>query len=293
MRYVTKNGDRRPFSKGILATSLDITGLPLDTRYEIVMEIDRELEGVDQIPSKEIGRRVRRKLLDNGLDHEERFYRVTRQLPYLEKPLVIMIGGVAGTGKSTLSIRLAHSLDITRIIGTDTVREIMRNMVSKELVPTLHESSFDVDNAVNAPFVDDPLVYGFNQQVGVVSTGVKAVIDRVVKEGENAIIDGVHMVPGSLEMNDRTDCFGFQYVLELQNVEEHKKRFESRAQWSNRDPQRYINRLEEIRALQDNIIKQAEENGATVLTNTSLEETIREILEDLTTELESEVNKDR
>jgi 2-phosphoglycerate kinase len=293
MRYVTKNGDRRPFSKGVLATSLDITGMSLDRRYEIVMEIDRELEGVDEIPSKEIKRRVRRKLLDQGLDQEEKFYRVLRQLPYLEKPFVVMIGGVAGTGKSTISIRLAHLLDITRIIGTDTIREIIRNMVSEELVPTLHESSFAVDNAVNASFVGDPLMYGFNQQVDAVSTGIRAVIDRVVREGENAIIDGVHMVPGSLGMNDRTDCFGFQYVLELPDVEEHKKRFESRAQWSNRDPQRYIDRIDEIRALQDNIIEQAGENGATVLTNTSMDQTIREILEDLTTELEPIVGNSR
>jgi len=54
MTDVRKDGNSHPFSKGLLATSLSITGLPLEERYEIVREIERELDRVAVVHSKEI-----------------------------------------------------------------------------------------------------------------------------------------------------------------------------------------------------------------------------------------------
>ncbi len=285
MTDVRKDGNRHPFSKGLLATSLAITGLSLEERYEIVREIDRELEGVEAVHSREIQKRVQRKLQERGLEREEKFYMVTRQLSRLEKPLFILLGGPAGIGKSTLSVELAHRLDINRIVETDTVREIMRNMVSAELVPSLYRSSFNADETVKADLVDDPLIYGFNQQVDVVSAGVKPVIDRGVEEGVNSIVDGVHVVPGYLGMSDRDDCHVFQYVLEVPDEAEHARRFQSRANTSNRDAGRYLENLGNIRALQQYIVEQGRKNGATIIANESVDQTIEEIMDDVTTEL--------
>lgn len=285
MTDVRKDGNRHPFSKGLLATSLAITGLPLEERYEIVREIDRELDRVEVVYSREIQQRVERKLRERGLQREEKFYRVTRQLSELEKPLFILLGGPAGVGKSTLSVELAHRLDINRIIETDTVREIMRNMVSAELVPSLYQSSFNADETVKADLVDDPLIYGFNQQVDVVSAGVKPVIDRGVEEGVNSIVDGVHVVPGYLEMADRDDCHVFQYVLEVPDEAEHARRFQTRANTSNRNAERYLESLEDIRTLQKYIVEEGKKNGATIIANESVDQTIDEIMDDVTTEL--------
>ncbi|WP_336364991.1 AAA family ATPase [Halalkalicoccus salilacus] len=289
MTDVLKDGNRHPFSKGILATSLAITGLPLEKRYEIVREINRELDRVEVVHSREIRQRVQRKLRERGLRREEKFYRVTRQLSKLEKPLFILLGGTAGIGKSTLSVELAHRLDINRIIETDTVREIMRNMVSTDLVPCLYRSSFNTDETVKADLVDDSLIYGFNQQVSVVSTGVKPVIDRGVEEGVNSIVDGVHVVPGYLGMADRDDCHAFQYVLEVPNQEEHARRFGARANTSNRNAGRYLENIEAIRTLQDYIVEEGKRNGATIITNESIDQTIEKIMDDVTTELGSVV----
>lgn len=289
MTDVLKDGDRHPFSKGLLATSLAITGLPLEERYEIVREIDCELDRVEEVHTEEIQQRVQRKLHKRGLEREEKFYRVTRQLQRLEKPLFILLGGPAGIGKSTLSVELAHRLDINRIIETDTVREIMRNMVSTELVPSLYQSSFNADETVKADLVDDPLIYGFNQQVDVVSTGIKPVMDRGVEEGVNSIVDGVHVVPGYLGMADRDDCHVFQYVLEVPDKAEHARRFQSRANASNRDAGRYLENLDDIRRLQKYIVDEGKKNGATIIANESVEQTVEEIMNDVTTELEPQV----
>ncbi len=64
MKRVSKEGREYPFSKGILASSLDITGLPLGKIYEIVEEVDDELKDAREVPSKKIKKKVREKLLE-------------------------------------------------------------------------------------------------------------------------------------------------------------------------------------------------------------------------------------
>ncbi len=288
---VVKEDSKYPFSQGILARSLNITGLSIDKIYEIVQEVNEEIEseGKKEIRSKEIKKIVRRKLLERGYEEEEKFYRVSREIRYLNRPLLIMIGGGPGVGKSTLSAELGHRLGINRVIGTDTIREIMRTMVTYDIFPNIHESTYMTDKSVSAPFVSNKLIYGYHQQMSLVNVGVKAVIDRGIEEGLNTIINGVHIVPGYLDLEENEDAWIFQYVLEVPDLDEHIERFKMRAEGSFRDPDRYIDRIEKIREIQEYTIEQAKENDARVVTNINMEATIRSIIEDIIKGLEEVV----
>ena len=48
----------------------------------------------------------------------------------LDVPLVILIGGATGVGKSTIATQLAARLGIVRVVATDAIREVMRAMFS-------------------------------------------------------------------------------------------------------------------------------------------------------------------
>lgn len=291
MIYVLKEDSRYPFSKGILATSLNITGLSIDKRYEIVQEVNEDLKEGDktEVRSKEIKELVRKKLLNRGYEKEEKFYRISREIRYLDKPLLVLIGGGPGVGKSTLSAELGHRLGINRVIGTDTIREIMRTMLTYDIFPNIHESTYMTDKSVSAPFVSNRLIYGFDQQVSLVNVGIEAVIDRGIEEGLNTIISGVHIVPGYIDFADNENAWVFQYVLEVPNLDEHVERFKMRAEGSHRDPDRYIGRMDEIREIQDYTIQQARKNDVRVITNINMEPTIRRIIEDIIIGLEQVV----
>ncbi len=294
MIQVTKEGVIYPFSKGILARSLSITGLTLDEIYEIVREINSKIEEEDlkEISSKEIKKMVREELLRKGYEEEEKFYRVSRKIRYLDKPLLILIGGGAGVGKSTISSELGVRLGINRIIGSDSIREIMREMLPYEIMPALHESSFSTHKAVEASFVKNKIIYGFDQQVRLVSIGVKAIIERGLKEGLNTIINGVHLVPGYLDIESGQESYVFHYVLDVPDQSEHEERFKTRAEGSHRDPERYIKNIDNIKKIQDYNISQAEQNNARVITNSDMESTIRKIMIDIINELEPVVENE-
>ncbi len=125
-----------------------------------------------------------------------------REVERLDVPLVILIGGTTGVGKSTIATQLAARLGIVRVVATDAIREVMRSMLSPELMPTLHTSSFHADLALREPGKSaDPLLLGFREQTAAVSVGINALIERAATEGTGIIIEGAHIVPGFLDLD--------------------------------------------------------------------------------------------
>ena len=91
---------------------------------------------------RDLGRLTHASLKEEiGPEAAQRFV-VWEQYRHSNRPLIVVVGGTAGSGKSTVSSRLAHLLDIVRIQSTDMLREVMRGMIPQELLPVLHTSSF-------------------------------------------------------------------------------------------------------------------------------------------------------
>ncbi len=284
-----KKGDKTyPFSKGILARSISSLGMTVEEAYEIVENIkDRiEKEGFEEISSSEIKDMVSKELKHRNRNLEERYYRVRRKIKYLDQPLFIMIGGGPGVGKSSLSAEIGHRLGINRVIGTDTIREIMRSIISPELIPTLHQSTFTACDKLRTPFVSNKLIYAFEQQVSLVSEGLVAVMNRGRKEGLNMVLNGVHIVPGFIQTDRKSSAHTYQYVLDVPDIEQHIQHFHSREEGSLRDPSRYIDRLDRIREIHDYVVSMALKGGITVVENVDFEKTLKVILEDVFSGLE-------
>ena len=66
-----------------------------------------------------------------------------RELQELDLPVIVLVGGATGTGKSTVATEAAYRLGITRVTSTDFVRQTMRAFFSKEFMPSIHYSSFE------------------------------------------------------------------------------------------------------------------------------------------------------
>jgi len=216
--------------------------------------------------------------------------RISRHIAQYERPVVIMVGGAAGVGKSALAAELARRFGIDQVIGTDTIREIMRYMVPRDLMPVLHESSFMAGKSLKNPYIKNKLIYAFGQQASLVGEGVRAYVERGKKEGVNTIINGVHLVPGHVHLNfDDPSMFYFHYIIYLSDEEEHRQRLHLRAEGSLRDPDRYIQHLNAIRRIQEYMRDMAEQANVLVIDNVDLESTVKMIMNDVTNALETEV----
>ncbi|WP_340104681.1 AAA family ATPase [Rhodohalobacter sp. 8-1] len=283
MLKIEKDDKIYPFSKGILARSLLPTGLSIDSIYNIVGDVQQEYKFEEEpVSSAVIQNKVARLLVDKEMVKEKNRYLVSRKFAQIKEPMVILIGGVAGVGKSTVAAELADRLGIQRVIDTDEVREIMRYTLPEDLLPELHKSSFDAGEVVAGPDIKKNVLVGFSRQARMVNRGVRAYIERVAKEGIKTIFNGVHLVPGLMEIEQNNKpAEHFTYLLTLKDEQNHIRRFHSRAEHSYRKANRYTEKMKNIGIIQEYAIERAEESGTTMIENTSLDTTVTQIVDDL------------
>jgi 2-phosphoglycerate kinase len=193
-----------------------------------------------------------------------------------DRPLVILIGGATGTGKSTVATEIAYKLGITRLTSTDSIRQTLRAFFSHEFMPTIHYSSFSAGQAV--PDADDPLVAGFLEQSRNVLVGVNASIERALQEGWSIIFEGVHLVPGLLptQLEGAIVC---PFVLTIEDEDEHARHFFSRNAGSERPLASYLDHIGDIRRLQSFIVGRAEREGIPVIVNVSAEQASAQVID--------------
>lgn len=171
----------------------------------------------------------------------------------MERPLVVVLGGAPGAGKSTIATRLAPRLGVTRVIATDVIRQVLRAFFGQEAMPSVHRSAFEVDLA------------GFADQARQVARGVGAIVDRAAAERTPLIVEGVHAVPGLLEPSLRERCVMVEALLVVRDEALHRSHFTLRG--AHRPADRYLARFEAIRALQDELCARARAAGVPIIDN--------------------------
>jgi 2-phosphoglycerate kinase len=200
------------------------------------------------------------------------------RLKRLGVPAIILVGGTTGTGKSTVATELAHRLGITRVTSTDFVRQTMRAFFSHDFMPSIHYSSFDAGQALRSPDdAADPMLAGFLDQTRNVLVGVRASIERALEEGWSIVLEGVHLVPGMLPLT-YGDALVVHCVLAIEDEAAHADHFWVRDATTDglRPVQKYLERLSDIRRLQEFIVSRAERASVPVIWSGDVEAAVEQ-----------------
>lgn len=269
-------GDGLPYSKGVLARALMATGVPAVRAYELALrvEADLALRGEAAVELERLGELAREVLGEGDGSRAVGRLRRLEELRELDQPLILLIGGATGTGKSTLATEVAYRLGIRRVTSTDFVRQTMRAFFSREFMPAIHESSFEAGAALAAGVVE-----GFLEQTRNVLVGVQAAIDRAIQEGWSLVLEGVHLVPGMLRPVE--GALAVECVLAIGDAEEHAAHFWVRDAASEglRPVRKYLDALTDIRLVHDHIVERARLLGVPVVENADLERGIEAVIE--------------
>lgn len=275
--YVDGEEYKEPFSKGIISRSLNISYIGPQRAYELASEIEDELikKGLVVISREELANIVLDHL--NGVNPKiAEKYKNLRLLRNSKKPLIILIGGASGVGTSSMAFELAKRLRLNNIISTDMIREVMRKIVSNELSPVIHKSSYDAYESIKIPSVKmDKVIEGFITQAEVVNLGIEAIIERSIKEGISIIIEGVHIIPGFISKDLMENNNIIMFSLSVDDEELHKQRFYLRCSqpWVKRSLDDYMNNFDSIRKIQDFLLEQAEFYDSHIINNLDINET--------------------
>jgi 2-phosphoglycerate kinase len=289
---------RMPFSKGILAQSLMGIGLSPEKAYRLALELEALLhrEGRRVIRRTELRERVYQALLKEAGEEMARRYLLLRRLRRSARPVHILIGGVTGVGKSVLASALAYRLGITHIVPSDAVREVFRATLSKDLLPTLHQSTFEAWKALLPEISleeeshEERVMRGFLDQVMKVAVGLRAIQERSALEGTSIVLEGVHVVPRYLEHPHKDRVLTVPMLVVLQDEKLHRDRFllRDRETGHSRQKEKYLAHFAEIRLIQDHLLLWAQEEGIPTIPGEDLDEAVEKALEVLVAYLEAE-----
>lgn len=257
-----------PYSKGLMAQSLSASGLGAERAFELARAVEGELaaRGLAEIGVADLAALAEEVLREHEGQAAVRRFRDWRRLDSLDRPLLVMIGGTTGVGKSTLATMLAGRLGITRVIATDVVRQVLRAFFTAEAMPSVHGSAFEVGG-----------IDGYREQALRVATGIEALVQRELGEGRPLILEGVHVVPGGLAPVLREQCVCVEALLTVSDEESHRGHFTMRRSVG-RPAARYLDRFAEIRALQEHLAGLAGATGAAVIDNLSVDETLARLM---------------
>jgi 2-phosphoglycerate kinase len=276
-----------PFSKGLAATSFMATGITPKQAFHIAenVEISLRKSGKFTVTSEELNDIMLDAIKKHaGSERMERYLR-WRALGKLDKPLIVMVGGTTGVGKSTIASEVAHRLGITRLVSTDSIREVMRSIFSKELTPALHESSFKAWEAIRTPLPDrvDPIIAGFMEQCQQVTVGIKAVIQRGINENTNMVMEGIHVVPGFIDFKEFNDAFIVPVILNVNEESAHQSHFYVRAMEtkSERPYGRYKTNFATIRKIGYYIESLAKKQGIPIIQCYNLDVTVSNVIDEI------------
>ncbi len=278
---------REPFSKGVLARSLTRAEMDPNIAYTFASQIEEHLEkeGIGIINLEDLVKIVFDKLKSEYGEIAEK-YMLWRQIREYNEPLVILLGGASGVGTSSIAFEVANRLGIRNMISTDMIREVMRKMISKELLPTLYESSYTAYKSIKIPLPSelDEILLGFRDHVEAVSVGVEAVIERALREGISIVIEGVHIVPGFIREDLIAKRNVAMFILSLQDENVHKERFYSRCRqkWARRPLERYMDHFWDIRRTHKYFERQAKKYHIPIIENIDVTMTIECIIKSLT-----------
>ena len=286
-----RDGQITPFSRLEYQHNLETIGLSSEEALDIMATVHKHLvdRRVEKITSRRLGILTYRYLRQSGEPGPDVAHRwlVWRDFINSGRPLIFLIGGTAGCGKSTIATMLANRLDIVRTQSTDMLREVMRIMMPRQLMPVLHTSSFAAWTALPGKQADSSdevsdtlLVNGYRSQADLLAVAIEAVIQRALRERVSLILEGVHIHPAVVEnLSNIDDAIVMPIMLGVLKRKHLQRRISGRGSDApQRRGDRYLKHFDEIWRLQSYLLSEADQANIPIIINSDRDKVFREIM---------------
>lgn len=118
----------------------------------------------------------------------------------IKKPVIILIGGHIGTGKTTFAEMLKSKIPHSSLITTAIIRSILQSLIPENALPELHMHTYDFPlRNKNAKLLQKEAIESFEVQAKAVDQGLKKLISFFESEKQLSIIEGNHILPSTVK----------------------------------------------------------------------------------------------
>jgi len=282
---VRMNGHPIPYPLTLLKGRLKLVGVPSNKIEMLISDVvSKEIRSDGQYTEDGLMARVSSMLHSLDDDYSKKFetlleYDFARRTNSSLEPIVVVLEGASGTGKSMLALDMIRNIGATRVISTDTVRQVLRSTLSREDHPELFCHTYQAhEKRQSGPETLNQVIRGYLAQRELIAPVVMDMTKRLLVEGANAIIEGVHVIPGTLSQLSKS-------VVEIvinPDSETHEKMFVSKHDAAglksvSADVDRRRAEYKSTRIIQEFLLSEAEGNGVRVIPLDSYEDAEKQV----------------
>jgi 2-phosphoglycerate kinase len=278
-----------PFSVSLLTHSLESCAISPETAQVGAHKVAEVLatHHYREVHSRTLRHLVAHCLAEHCSVKEAERYLAWRRFMKSGTPLILLVGGITGSGKSTVATELAYRLGIVRTQSTDLLREIMRSMLPTSVIPALAYSSFNAWQGLVLPeereLAADPdtVVRGYLAQIAAVRLPLEATLKRAVQEGHHLIVDGVHVLPNQFKLGKLyRKAVVVPIMLAVMSKKVLLERLKGRGgQQPGRRSQEHVENVPVIWELQSFLLSEADRAKVPIIVNQDMEKTVREAMD--------------
>ena len=124
---------------------------------------------------------------------------------------------------------------------------------------------------------EDLVSAGFDEHASYVIPALEKIIQRAITDYDDIIIEGVHLVPGLINIDQFKEYANIYFFILSSDEESHKERFVKRAVQIHRGGKQ-LDFFKENRIIHNHLLNQAQVNDVNVINSETIEKTLDKIL---------------
>ncbi|MBD3189800.1 MAG: AAA family ATPase [Candidatus Heimdallarchaeota archaeon] len=222
------------------------TGLPLEIIANVLFNSDSEESRQSML--KAIGG----KYLQRYLIMKE--YRSLVRRGEQKMPLILLLAGMPGVGKSVLAKELSTAFGIDLVIGGDVFRSAFRSVLPRAGNEAFFTSIYNSWKVISDQYSENTAVEGFKAQAKIMNQAVQHLIaDRGFRDGESMVLEYLHFLPSQFDPGFFNHPSFISIILKINDLSIYEERLASRSRFSHlRSPgERLLDQKERYLLFQD------------------------------------------